>query len=129
MRRILQRLCCVQIHKEKSFSLTSTISTPSSDMKIRYTTSGSNGISGHNFFRFVTAERESTPLKYDKYQEENSNRSSFQNSILVAYPKMYAKLKILVKSQPKQKLRNTDEWKLELEEFIKWSLVFNGLNA
>ena len=30
-----------------------------------------------NFILFVTAERESTPLKYDKYQEENSNRFIF----------------------------------------------------
>ena len=56
-----------------------------------------------NFIRFVTAERESTPIKDDKYQDVNSNRFIFK---LVVYPKMFAKLKIQVKSQPKQKLRN-----------------------
>ena len=46
-------------------------------MKLQSTSSGSNEISGQIFIRLDTAEKESTPIKEDKFQVGNSNRLSF----------------------------------------------------
>ena len=78
MRRILQRLCCVQIHKDKISSITWTTSTLTSGMKIRSTTSGNYELAVQKFNRLTTTEKESTPINDEKYKEENSNRLSFQ---------------------------------------------------
>ena len=63
MRTILQRLCSLQIYKDKIFSITWTTLTPSSDVKIRSATSESYELAIQKFNRLATTGRESTLIQ------------------------------------------------------------------
>ena len=63
MRTILQRLCSLQIYKDKNFSITWTTSTPSSDVKIQFTTIESYELAIQKFKRLATTGRESTLIQ------------------------------------------------------------------
>ena len=77
MRTILQRLCSLRILKDKTFSITWSISTPSLDMKIRYTTIESYEFAIQKCNRLATTGRESTIIKDYKYNQGKPNRLRF----------------------------------------------------